>query len=298
MSDSDRPLEGAWDVHVHAGPDVAPRKLDFTEAAAEAARARMAGIVFKDLTKSSVDRAYAATRRHPELRAYGGVVLDLPVGGINPYAVEATLRQGGRFVWMPVVHARHTTQLYAAGAIQLVVPPPATLGEGLSVFDPRGQLSRNTRDVVELVAEHDAVLCTGHLSPEESCALVEHAAAAGVARILVNHPLATSVGATIEVQRHLASLGAMLEYCFAHLTPGIDRLGIQDVVSAVATVGAEHCVLSSDLGQTFNVTPVAGMATFRAQLLAGSVPAEDVAAMLTSNPRRLVEGHSGRRAGV
>lgn len=297
MNGSDQSLEGAWDVHVHAGPDVARRKLDFIEAAAHAAQARMAGIVFKDLTKPSVDRAYCATRRYPELRAYGGVVLDMPVGGINPYAVEATLRLGGRFVWMPVVHARNTMQLHAAGAIKLVVAPPANLGDGLSIFDAHGRLSADSQAVVQLVAEHDAVLCTGHLSPQESCALVEYAVAAGVSRILVNHPLATSVSATVEVQRHLATLGAVLEFCFAHLTPGVDRVRIEDVVSAVTAVGAQHCVLSSDLGQTFNVTPVEGLTTFRAQLIDQSVPPEDVAAMLSSNPRRLIEGDSTRSTG-
>lgn len=40
--------------------------------------------------------------------AYGGIVLNWPVGWLNPYAAESALRMGARFIWMPTRDAANS----------------------------------------------------------------------------------------------------------------------------------------------------------------------------------------------
>ncbi len=40
------------------------------------------------------------------IACFGGVVLNPPVGGINPSAVEAAIRYGGKEIWMPSFYSK------------------------------------------------------------------------------------------------------------------------------------------------------------------------------------------------
>jgi hypothetical protein len=281
-------LAGAFDTHVHTGPDVVPRSVDFLAAAREAVANGMAGVVFKDIGQPTVDRAYVVRQAFPDFLAFGGIVLDRPAGGLNPAAVERCLRLGGRFVWMPVADARHTVRLYAEGGLRLVLPPALTLDEAISLTDETGELREEVRVILTLIAEHDAVLGTGHVSPEEALVLIAQAGAAGVRRIVVNHPCGTSIGATVAQQREYARLGAYLEHCYAQTTPGLDGLPLTAITEAIRAVGAQSCILATDLGQTFNPTPVQGLRLFVQGLLDLGIPQPDVEAMTRHNPRALV----------
>lgn len=281
-------LAGAYDTHMHVGPDIVPRSLDFLEAAKEAAAAGMAGIVFKDTGQPTVDRAYAARAAVPGIAVFGGIVLDHAAGGINPVAVERCLRLGGRFVWMPVGDALHSARLRAAGTLRVVSPPSPIRREPISLLDDEGGLTTDTRAVVALIAEYDAVLATGHIAPEEALALVAYARHTGVRRIVVNHPSAGSVGASLMFQRELAAMGALLEHCFAQTTPGIEGLPMAEIAAAIQAVGAEHCLLATDLGQAFNPRPVAGLRLFLERLHAEGIPADDLRRMTRENPARLL----------
>lgn len=281
-------LAGAYDLHLHVGPDIVPRALDFLDAAREAAAAGMAGIAFKDTGQPTVDRAYAARQAVPGPTVFGGVVLDHAAGGINPVAVERVLALGGRFVWMPVVDALHTARLRAAGTLRAVTPPGQLRRPPISLLDGDGGVTAEARAVLELIAAHDAVLATGHIAPEEALVLVTAARRAGVASIVVNHPSAGSVGASIALQRELAGMGATIEHCFAQTTAGIEGLPVAAIAAAIRAVGAEHCILSTDLGQVFNPRPVAGLRLFLEQLHAAGIPAVDLYRMTRTNPARLL----------
>ena len=281
-------LTGAYDIHIHAGPDIVPRSVDFLAVGREAVANGMAGVVFKDIGQPTIDRAYAVRSAFPDLRAFGGIVLDRPAGGFNPAAVERSLRLGGRFVWMPVSDARHTVSLYAQGTLRLVIPPALTRDAALSVTDETGELRGEVRAILRLIAEHDAVLGTGHISPEEAVVLVAHARAEGVRRIVVNHPCGTSIGASIPLQIELARLGAYLEHCYAQTTVGLDGVPMTKIAEAIRAVGAQSCILATDLGQTFNPTPAQGLRLFAHGLLDLGIPRNDIAVMTRDNPRALL----------
>ena len=283
-------LAGAYDTHMHVWPDTVPRSRDFLAAAKDALDAAMAGIVFKDIAQPTADRAYAANVLFPGLKAFGGVVLDWPVGGLNPVAVDRCLRHGGKMVWMPVAHSRHTVSLYQSGTLRLLTPPDVPMSRAISLMTPNGEIRDEVREIVKLVTEHDAVLGTGHISPEESVTLVRYAASAGVKRIVVDHPSGRSIGASIVQQRELASCGAFLEHCCAQCTPGLDNLPVEVIANAIREVGPRSCIIAGDLGQTFNPPPAKGLGSFLKQLVKAGISKADLHLMTHENPRRLLIG--------
>ncbi len=82
---------------------------------------------------------------------------------------------------------------------------------GLWLFDENGKLLPKVVEILDLVRDADALLCTGHISPRESLALIRLARGRGLARVLVTHPDVLSVGMSVDEQIEAARLGAMLE---------------------------------------------------------------------------------------
>ena len=103
---------------------------------------------------------------------FGGICCDREVGGVNPAAVETALRAGAKIVWLPTLTSRQD-QLNGIGE-QLGIPGP-----GLSVVDDDGRLSSDTQAVLDLVAAHDAILATGHVTWLEHLEVDEANSAAG-----------------------------------------------------------------------------------------------------------------------
>lgn len=94
-------LSGVIDMHIHTGPDIRQRRLDDIELAQEAARIGVRAVVIKSHVMSTAGRAIIAEKICPGVRVFGGVVLNPHVGGINPIAVQMTIKMGGKIVWLP-----------------------------------------------------------------------------------------------------------------------------------------------------------------------------------------------------
>jgi len=100
-------LHGVFDTHLHSYPDIAPRKADDIELARMAAEAGMGGFLIKSHAGSSVERAYLVRKMFPGIHVLGGIVLNYPIGGLNPLAVETYVRMGAKEVWMPSLSAQN-----------------------------------------------------------------------------------------------------------------------------------------------------------------------------------------------
>ena len=98
-------LQDAYDMHVHAGPDVIPRRMDDLELAAAYSAAGMKGFVIKSHYWDTAGRAFLVRKLYPDLDAVGTLVLNHSVGGLNPAAVEMAARYGVRMVFMPTIDA-------------------------------------------------------------------------------------------------------------------------------------------------------------------------------------------------
>lgn len=190
------------DFHVHTAPGLMPRHHTDTEIGDILNAAGIDTYVLKAHEGSTAERAVLAGNG-----AVGAIVLNSPVGGANPDAVKVAAALGARVAWLPTVSAqahqaaRSAPELSVHKGISFAVVPVCSGGEVL----------RSWYDVFDIVAEHDMVLASGHVSVDETVALFTAARSRGVQRMLVNHPLAPFLGWR---ERHLAQLrelGAYLE---------------------------------------------------------------------------------------
>src|SRR5688572_26563476 len=97
-------LHGVIDIHAHSDPDIVPRSIDAIELAKLEKARGVRGIVLKNHYEPTASLAFLARKAAPGLEVFGGIALNLPVGGVNPSAVERMTKVAGgwgRVVWMP-----------------------------------------------------------------------------------------------------------------------------------------------------------------------------------------------------
>src|SRR3954463_12595215 len=98
-----QPITGIIDIHAHFDPDSVPRSIDAIDLARLAKSRGMRGLVLKSHYEPTASMAYLVRKAVPGIEVFGGIDLNLTVGGMNPSAVEhmAAVTGGyGRFVWM------------------------------------------------------------------------------------------------------------------------------------------------------------------------------------------------------
>ncbi len=285
----DELLRGAVDLHCHSGPSIMDRKLDHIEQIRDAEAAGLHAVLFKDHFYSNTPVMTVLARYRQSiapLHLLSGVPLNNQLGGLNPYAVEHGLMLGARMVWMPTLCARnHLTTAFRYNLHgRLGLRPPTAL----SVLDDRGRLRDAVKEILDLIAEHDAVLCGGHLHISELFPLFTEAKARGVGRMVVSHPTYW-IEAKLDDLKELSGLGVYLEHCACMLIEGVSRKFEPAILhDYVAAAGLERTIIGSDLGQTFNPRPVAGLrAVIELCLDLGFSPSE-VRQMTCENGCRLV----------
>ncbi len=101
-------MKGAIDIHIHIGPDPnRRRRVNGYEAAIQAKEVGMRGVVFKSHDYNTTPVAYTVQQLVSDVELYGGVSLDVEVGGLNPTAVEAAGKLNSKIVWMYIEIMRH-----------------------------------------------------------------------------------------------------------------------------------------------------------------------------------------------
>ena len=281
-------VAGAIDLHCHPFPDLFPSFADDVDIVIAARDAGMKAIVMKCHHESTVSRAYLVQRMVPGIRVFGGIVLNSYVGYINPAAVEAALRLGGKEVWMPTVDAGYHAQVHG-GAGGYDAQKGGRGGEGVWVTDNEGKLKPEVSEVLKLVAEHNAILGTCHLSPPEIVALVKEARKLGVQKVVVTHPFFKVPNLDIPTLEEVVRLGGMPEFGYCTVSPAWQYASPNKVVEAIARVGASRCLLVSDTGQRHNPLPSEALRIFSQTLYEKGVSEDDVLTMISRNPADLLE---------
>ena len=294
-------LVGAIDGHVHACPHLNARSVDLFEAVEQAAAAGMRGIGLMDNFCSSVGYAALARRRlgHLGVDVFGGVILEPQVGGMSVEVVRAALgvgyaegearhpADGARFVSLPTHHTRATA---------LAEGRDAAYVESCLAIPEKGPLPDALARIIDLVAEHNVVLNTGHLSAAETIRLVELAAARGVTRILCPANYFTSG----EV-RALTTLGACAELSFFFVTHAtqvglthvdaekhdVEAVTLPRLAELIAAAPADQLVLSGDCGVSVLPPPVEGLREFLWALTLCGVDQARLRRAVRENPARL-----------
>ena len=281
-------LKDAYDLHVHCSPDVVPRSQDVFDLARAASAAEMAGVGLKDHTTSTVGRCHTLNRLYPDgPQFFSSLALNPPVGGLNPCAVESALSSGVDIVYFPTYSAAHHIRL--AGEEVTPVPHPADGIRRLSVLDEDQKLHPEAQTIVQLIARHDAVLATGHISPRESMALLDFASSCGVARMVVTHASQSVPDMSVEDQRTCVAHGAMIEHCFLAVTeccPG--TIPLESIAEQIRAIGVSNVILSSDFGQPANGPPIEAFGRHAQRLLGMGFDEAELRVMLCDNPGRLV----------
>ena len=105
-----RPLDGVIDIHVHSAPDNVERSIDSIDVAKLARDRGMRAIVLKSHYEPTATMAFIVRKEVPGIEVFGGIDLNLSVGGMNAVAVEhMTQVTGGygRMVWMSTFDAEN-----------------------------------------------------------------------------------------------------------------------------------------------------------------------------------------------
>ena len=282
-------MDGVIDLHVHAGPDVLGRVADDVEIATDCLAAGMAGIAVKAHLESTASRAYHTNRAVAGFRYIGGVCLNYPVGGINPAAVDACLRLGGRVVWMPSGHSRFHAQVTGSlgnwGYSDMSIYNPAD-ALGITVLDDDGNLTPQTREVLALVHEHDALLATSHLSPDEIIAVAE-ACRDQDTKLVVTH-IRWTPAYDLELAKRAIEFGATVEIAGSTVGGYTNRFPIGEVVEAIEEFGPQALIIASDAGGVRHPRPHEAIRILATNLAELGVPERDLDLMLKENPARLV----------
>src|SRR6266568_4489358 len=163
-------LQGVIDMHAHANPDGAPRSIDAIDLARLAKSRGMRAIVLKNHYEPTASLAWIVRKEVPGIEVFGGISLDLTVGGVNPAAVEwmTKVRGGyGRVVWLPTFDSEAQVKLTKQQR------PFAPV-----VKD--GKVVPEVVQVIAIAARNNLVLETGHSSGSEDLVIIQEAKRQGV----------------------------------------------------------------------------------------------------------------------
>jgi hypothetical protein len=278
-------LQGSIDLHIHSAPDIYTRILNDLELARHAQEMGMRAIVVKNHFDSTAGRARLVTDE-TGFPVFGAIALNHTVGGLNPHAVEFALKMGAKVVWLPTLHAAkflenrdHVKNLSRA------------LGEGLtgiSLLDQHGSLREEVYPILDLLARWDAILATGHISIEEARAVVRAAADRGVHKIVITHPLASFVNYSVDQMKEMLNLGATwLEHVYNDATRQVGHpIPVKALYDGIRSIGADHCIMSTDSGQWLNPVPVQQFGIYMQDMLNLGLSEQEIRVMTADNPAR------------
>jgi hypothetical protein len=291
-----RAIEGAYDLQVHVAPDVIERRTDDLDLAQDFLAHGLRGFVLKSHYIPTAERAAVVTKAVPGIAAYGAITLNHSVGGLNPVAIEIAGRSGNKIVWMPTVDAANETAGRLDGGseklpfwakIQREIAAAGITRPPMTVLDEHGNVSKETRQCLELIAKYNMILATGHLGRHEIFPLVRTSRDLGVKRIVITHAEFPSQNLTAAEQCELAALGAVIEHCFT--TYHTNKATWDEVFANIRATGVESTMISTDLGQKTNPPVAEGFAMFSQRLLDAGFTSSEVNLMAATIPQSLIE---------
>lgn len=266
-------LQGVIDMHVHTNPDIRHRAYNDFELMEAAIRVGARAIVIKTHQGTTMDRAYLCNLHNQlmhqgdnDFTMFGSVTLNRQVGGINPAAVESGLKLGARVIWLPTQSARNHKH-----------KQNQSVADSVDVVSDSG-IVPELKDVFDLVKEHNAVLGTAHISPEECFRVVEAARDAGVKKIVVTHPEWWLVGMSLDDQvRLVKDYDVILEHCYAQpLGGGKYKSNLPMNLEAIKACGYKNVMVCTDGGQVENPNWEIALEEYMQYLVDNGIPEEQV----------------------
>jgi hypothetical protein len=238
----------------------------------------MRAIVLKSHFDPTAGLAFLARKAVPGIEVFGGVDLNLPVGGMNVHAVEHMARVNGgwgRVVWMSTFDSENQVRSGKSNA------PFVRVSQS-------GALLPETKAVIAAIAKHNFVLASGHVSAEEALLMFEEGRRLGVRGMVATHGMAAPTSLTVEQAQRAGQLGAFIEFTSGTLATPNAQVKVDRLADDIRKVGIEHAILSSDLGQAGNPLPADGYATYIDALRKKGFTDQELDRMAKQNPARLL----------
>ena len=277
-------LEGAGDVHVHVSPSLVPnRKCDVWGLIESAERRRMAFAVVKWHHGDSFSMAQSvnAHDRGP-FDLYGGLVLNRPVGGLNPFAVDAALTLGAKIVWLPTLDAAgHGAAVGQLGGFPFQQVRrrrfPTT---GLSILEDDGDLLPEVKEILDLMNGSGTVLASGHITTPEIVVLQEYILRESLEiNLLVNHIDFSVPNMSAQEVAELSAPNVWFEIAYFTVSE-LGHSSVGTIKEVVERNPHAQFVLASDSGQEKNPISPDAMLELIDLLLASGVESARVERML------------------
>jgi hypothetical protein len=283
QAETDRLLKGAIDMHYHMD---APRPdQGNVQAGADIAQVRRAkaiglrGLMLKDHEGNTAPLAYHLRLEIPDFELFGGVTMNFVNGGINPDAVEHMGThikfRTGRMVWMPV------------GDAQAEADPKVPNARFVAVVGKDGQPLPKVKAVIDLIAKHNLILASGHISAKEALVLFAAAKQAGVKHMVATHAMDLSSVMTMAQMQQAAALGAIIEIDFRNI---LDENGRR--IDAIRALGPEHVLISEFWTRKASPKEYGypeGVYAFITKMRAKGFTDRELDIMLKDNPARLLD---------
>ena len=277
-------LRGSYDIHQHSGPSATTERLfDELDLAIQGCYIGQGGIVFKNhdtpTTRSvilvqKVVNQWAEEHNKKKIELFGGVVLNNTVGGLNPEAIVAAYRLGGKYVWLPNLDSNHHRKVTGEGE-----------GKGIDLIDGDDNITPKMKEVLELIAEGDMILGVGHQSTRERLMVVREAVKMGVQRIEINHVNYPMTWLTPEQCKQFADMGA---YIGIYAMDMGNFYTMDEVIPIYKAVGPERIVLGSDCGHVGLPFALDGLRRLILEFLLRGTPDEHVKLMCQLNGYNLL----------
>lgn len=274
------PLGGVVDVHSHSGPDTVSRSLNSFAVVRQAKAAGLRAVVLKNHYVGTAALAQLAMQEVGGIEVFGGIALNLANGGLNAEAVRRMIEvegKRGKIVWLPSFDAENQVRFSKQNR-----PFVSVVKDGRPV--------PALAEIFSLIAANNLVLASGHSSTAETLIVFEAARAAGVTRLVVTHALSDTTRASPEQMKQLAALGSVMEFTWlAHLPAPLGQgIPVAECARAIRAVGAEHFLISSDLGQANTPVHTEGLRAFIVALKAEGVSEREIDLLSRRNPARLL----------
>jgi hypothetical protein len=261
----------------------------------EAASVGIRALLIKDHYYSATPVTEVLNKHFKDLNVtlLSAIPLNNTVGGLNIHAVEHGIKLGAKLVWMPTFSSRnhldhhkkdnHFKEKFPQTKKKMLEPIP------LSVIDGNGNLLPEVAPILDMIAENDIVLSSGHLHISEIWPLFEEAKRRGVKRLLCNHPTFV-IDASLADIRRLVDMGAYVEHSMCMFAPG-SKFKVYDPPELDAMIAAgtvERTILGSDLGQVGNPRLIDGFRSVIETVLDLGYAEAQVRRMVSTNAAELM----------
>ncbi len=292
-------VRNSWDMHVHVGPDVLPRKYS-VESLVKEEEGKISGLVVKSHAFSTAPAVKIEEAKNKKIKLAGSITLNNFIGGLNPDAIYASASISTKFpliVWLPTLHSKnHVNKCKGNHEIPPdwikdpnFIPRRKAEVNSINLTDKNGKLKKEVLKTLKMVKKMGCILATGHLWWEEAELVAKKALKMGI-KVILTHVTGRDIVMPLKVQKELAKKGAFVEYCYVFW---LDRdnpgdYPPQESARNIREIGVEQCIISSDTGQTRNPSPSECLKTWVKLLGKYELAKKDFEQMLIKNPRRIL----------